>query len=421
MGGLGRLASEAVETSLEAVLRADVTVKAWAHIDPERARREAASAELRGVGRLSGLVVGVKDIFDTFDQPTQYGSSIYTGYRPVADAAAVALLREAGAVCLGKTVTAEFAYRHPGPTANPHRPTHTPGGSSMGSAAAVAAGMVDVGLGTQSGDSVVKPASFCGVYGFKPTFGTVSTSGVKALAPSLDTVGWLARDPFLLDEVRVQLTGRKEAPQLRRSPVIGLLRTPQWEECTGDSRQAVVAVADIAQALGADVTEVQMPAPAAGLGGRHIALMAYEAARSLAWEYRVRRDKLSPEMRELLDYGRSVEPTEVDEIQAQRAAALASFAEIFTRFTVLLTPVADGEAPVGLASTGTSRFGRLWTLLGLPAISVPAATGQTGLPVGVQLIGGAGDDGGLLAATIWLTGGKSVPPTGPVPYQGLLA
>jgi Asp-tRNA(Asn)/Glu-tRNA(Gln) amidotransferase A subunit family amidase len=413
-------ASDAVETALGVVLRTEPTLKAWAYLDPERARREAATSEVRGLGVLSGVVVGVKDLFDTADQPTQYGSPIYEGYRPVADAAAVALLREAGAVCLGKTVTAELGCTHPGPTTNPHRATHTPGGSSMGSAAAVAAGTVDLALGTQTAGSIIRPASFCGIYGFKPTFGSVSTAGVKCVAPSLDTVGWFARDPELLDEVRAQLTGRPEATPLRQSPTIGLLRTEQWAECAEQTRQALVAVADIAQALGAEVVNVEMPPPMVGLAAKHQAVLAYEAARALAWEHRVRRDRLSTALRELLDYGRTVGPAELDAIQAQKAAALAAAADLFTRCAAVLTPCVEGEAPRGLSSTGDPRFCALWSLLGLPAVSVPAATGPTGLPIGVQLVGGAGDDARLLAVIAWLTGGKVVPPTGPVPVQGLL-
>ena len=415
-----RPATEAVDAALEVVRRTDMTVKAWAFLDPERARREAAGAEVRGTGPLSGLVVGIKDLFDTADQPTQYGSPIYDGYRPVADAAVVALLREAGAVCLGKTVTAELGFASPGPTTNPHRATHTPGGSSMGSAAAVAAGMVDVAFGTQTAGSVIRPASFCGVYGYKPSFGMVPTAGMKGSAPSLDTVGWLARDLALVDEVRALITGRPAGQPLRVSPTIGLLRTDQWQDCSEDTQRAVVAVADIAQALGAEVVNVEMPDPMVGLAQKHRVVLAYEAARALAWEHRVRRDKLSPELRELLDYGRTVDPAEVDGVRAQKVAALASMAEVFGRCAALLTPAVTGEAPRGLTSTGDPRFCALWTLLGLPAVSVPAAIGATGLPLGVQLVGGAGDDARLLAVATWLTGGRAVPPTGPVPAQGLL-
>ncbi len=412
-------ATDAVEACLAVIQRTDPTIKAWAYLDPERARAEAASSQGRATGVLSGVVAGIKDLFDTSDEPTQYGSPIYEGYRPPADASAVALLREAGAVCLGKTVTAELGWLHPGPTTNPHRPAHTPGGSSMGSAAAVAAGMVDIALGTQTAGSVIRPASFCGVYGFKPTFGTVSMAGVKGVAPSLDTVGWLARDPGLLDDVRAQLTGRPGAARLEAPPTIGLLRTEQWDDCSEDSRRAVVAVAGIARALGAEVIDIEMPQPMIGLAGKQQTVMGYEGARSLAWEHRVRRDKLSSELLEALDSGRATDPADVDAVHAQKSAALAAVGEVFGRCAGLLTPAVNGEAPRGLASTGDPRFCRLWSLLGLPAVSVPAATGSTGLPVGVQLVGPAGEDARLLAVTTWLTGGKVVPPSGSA-AQGLL-
>ena len=210
------------QRALTLISTLEPTIHAWAYLDHERARREAAEAAMQG-GSLLGLVAGIKDIFDTADQPSEYGSPIYAGHQPLADASAVALLRQQGAVCIGKTVTSEFAFAHPGPTANPHRTTHTPGGSSMGSAAAVAAGMVDFAIGTQTAGSIIKPASFCGVYGFKPTFGNVSIAGAKAFAPSLDTVGWFARGPVLLDQVRVELTGQPEAAALGKAHRIGLL------------------------------------------------------------------------------------------------------------------------------------------------------------------------------------------------------
>ena len=416
----GRLATDAVDSALMVISTLEPTIHAWAYLDPDRARREAAEAAMRG-GSLLGLVAGVKDIFDTADQPSEYGSPIYAGHRPLADASAVALLREGGAVCIGKTVTSEFAFAHPGPTANPHRTTHTPGGSSMGSAAAVAAGMVDFAIGTQTAGSIIKPASFCGVYGFKPTFGSVSIAGAKAFAPSFDTVGWFARNPFLLDQVRVELTGQPEAAWLGHSPTIGLLRTEQWNECADDSMRAVVATADIAQALGAKVLNLDMPAAMAGLAGKQPTLMAYEASRSLAWEHRAKRDELSTELTEMLDRGRRADASEINAVRAQKSAALASCAELFARCSVILTPAVIGEAPQGLGQSGDSRFARLWSLLGLPAVSIPAATGSTGMPVGVQLVAPAGDDAHLLAVAAWVTGGKSVPVARVHAPQGVLA
>jgi Asp-tRNA(Asn)/Glu-tRNA(Gln) amidotransferase A subunit family amidase len=391
----------AVERALRAVEEREPEVRAWAWLDTDRAQAEAVAVERRGGGPLGGVVLGVKDIFDTWDQPTECGTPIFAGRRPRADAATVSLLRAAGAVCLGKTVTAELASSHPGPTTNPHRATHTPGGSSMGSAAAVACGMADIALGTQTAGSIIRPASFCGVFGFKPTFGTVSPAGVKLFAPSLDTVGWFARTPELLDAVRVCLTGRAPATPLTGPPRIGVLRTEQWPACAPESAQAVAEMADRARAADAQVSEVTQPDFLDGLAGE-LTVMAYESARTLAWEHRSHRDQLSPPLRDFLDLGAATDPAAYDRVLARRDAARAREAELFGACDVLLTPAVVGEAPLGLADTGDPQFARLWTLLGLPTVAIPAITGPTGLPVGVQLLARTGQDAALLAAACWL-------------------
>jgi Asp-tRNA(Asn)/Glu-tRNA(Gln) amidotransferase A subunit family amidase len=404
-----------VGQALDVVARAEPIVRAWAYLDPGRARREADAVDARTAGDargslpLAGLVLGVKDIFDTGDQPTEYGCRLYAGHRPTADASAVALLRTAGAVCLGKTVTAELACSQPGPTTNPHRATHTPGGSSSGSAAAVAAGMADVALGTQTAGSVIRPASFCGVYGFKPSFGTVSAAGVKICAPSLDTVGWFTRDPLLLDRVRICLTGRAPAPRLAAPPRLGLLRTDQWDACTADSQRAVQAAAAAARAAGAAVTDLGQPGFLTGLAGQHQVVMAYETARALAWEHSRHPGSLSAGLRRLLDQGRAVDPADYDAVLARRATALARIDELFAGHDAVLTPAVVGEAPEGLGSTGDPRCARLWSLLGLPSVNLPGAVGSTGLPVGVQLVGPPGRDAELLAITRWLAESGAAP------------
>jgi Asp-tRNA(Asn)/Glu-tRNA(Gln) amidotransferase A subunit family amidase len=408
-GGAGS-AVDAVERALRVVADREPVVRAWAHLSPDRARGEAREVDARaasaGAGGppLRGWVLGVKDVFDTADQPTECGTPIYAGRRPGADAAAVVLLRQAGAVCLGKTVTAELAFFSPGPTTNPHRPTHTPGGSSMGSAAAVATGMADIALGTQTAGSVIRPASFCGVYGFKPTFGSVPVAGVKLVAPSLDTVGWFAREPAALDRVRVALTGRPAAAALACAPVIGVLRTDEWHLCAPESRRAVRRLADAARAHGARVIEVPVPDFLDGLAAQQPTVMAYEAARTLAWERRAHGDRLSDGLREILDRGHATDPAEYDRVQARRRQATACLDELFDTADALLTPAVVGEAPAGLTTTGDPRFARLWTMLGTPSAAVPVGTGPTGLPVGAQLVGRAGDDGRLLAVLAWLAG-----------------
>jgi Asp-tRNA(Asn)/Glu-tRNA(Gln) amidotransferase A subunit family amidase len=403
----------AVERALEVVDEWEPTVHAFVHLDPDRARAEARTLAARG-GPLAGLALGVKDIFDTADQPTEYGSPIYAGHRPRADAAAVALLRAAGATALGKTVTTELAVFHPGPTGNPHRVTHTPGGSSSGSAAAVACGMVDVALGTQTAGSVIRPASYCGVLGFKPTFGSVATAGVKPVAPSLDTVGWFAREVALLDRVRVALTGRRPALLPRdTAPYLALVRTARWDDASDDGRVAVEEAARLASAVGATVVDRALPEPFDLLAADQPVVMACELARSFAWEWHHHRDRLSRSLQDLIERGLATDPDAHDDVRARAALARAAVDdEVFGDADALLTLSATGEAPEGLTSTGDPRFARLWTLLGLPTVSVPGLTGATGLPVGVQLVGRAGRDASLLATAEWLA---RVLPTAPAP------
>jgi Asp-tRNA(Asn)/Glu-tRNA(Gln) amidotransferase A subunit family amidase len=384
----------AVERAMETVRNREPTVRAWAFLDPDRARAEARALDARpgDPGPLDGLVLGVKDMFDTADQPTEYGSPIFAGHRPIADAGAVWLLRAAGAVCLGKTVTAELAGFHPGPTTNPHRPSHTPGGSSMGSAAAVATGMADVALGTQTAGSIVRPASYCGLFGFKPTFGSVTTSGLKLVAPSLDTVGWFARSTPQLDAIRVVLTGRSPAVALGRPPRLGLLAADA----------AVTEAARRAHAAQAGVGKRASPDWLGPLSEAHQVVHQYEAARALAWEHCVRRSQLSPNLAEFLDRGAAIDAAAYDAALESAAEARRDLSALFEESDVLLTPAAPGEAPEGLETTGDPHFSRPWTLLGLPCLSVPGLVGATGLPLGVQLVGRPGDDALVLAVGAWL-------------------
>jgi Asp-tRNA(Asn)/Glu-tRNA(Gln) amidotransferase A subunit family amidase len=396
-------AKTAVRNSLEQVASLDEQVRAWAFVDPERALAEAELVDARPAGDLTGFTWAAKDVFDTADQPTAYGTELYRGNRPSADASAVALLRRAGAVCIGKTVTAELACSHPGPTTNPHRESHTPGGSSMGSAAAVACAMVDFALGTQTAASIVRPASFCGIFGFKPTFATVSTAGVKAVAPSLDTVGWFARDPALLGSVLEVLTRRRPGPPPMRRAKVAVLRTEAWDMCEDDSKAAVAATAERLADAGAAVEEVGSPDYLAGLSEQHGTVMAYEAARALAYEHTEHRDELSGELVELLDRGLAVDPLAYDAARAQASVGRRLMGDFFARFDAIVTPAVIGEAPPSLETTGDPRFGRTWTMLGLPVVAVPAAVGRTGLPVGVQLVGAPFADHDLLALASRIT------------------
>jgi Asp-tRNA(Asn)/Glu-tRNA(Gln) amidotransferase A subunit family amidase len=397
---LGDDPGDAVEAALGVIALREPVVRAWAFLDP--------ALPSVGNGPLRGVTVGVKDVIDTADMPTEYGSAVYAGHRPLADAASVAMLRSAGAVVLGKTVTAELAWFTPGPTTNPWRPTHTPGGSSSGSAAAVACGMVDVALGTQTGGSVIRPASFCGVFGLKPTFGSVPTSGVKPAAPSLDTVGLFARDVDTLSAVAsVLVAGFVDD----RSPVkFAFVPTDDWDRADADCL-AVVSAAASAVGTGPPVA---LPPSFVGLAELQPVVQAYEGARALAWERSFRRSLLSEGLNGILDWGAAIDHLEYLAVLERVSAARASAAALFGDADVLVTPAVVGEAPLGLSSTGDPRFCRLWTLLGYPTISVPGSVGSTGLPIGVQLVARPWQEGRLLAAARvlhdhLLPGGGGVP------------
>jgi Asp-tRNA(Asn)/Glu-tRNA(Gln) amidotransferase A subunit family amidase len=370
---------DALERALQVVDEREPVVRAWVHLDRDRARKEAGRAPL---GPLSGLLFGVKDIFDTGDQPTSYGSPIYSGYRPLADAAVVSLLRGAGAVALGKTVTTELAWASPGPTTNPHRSSHTPGGSSSGSAAGVAAGMVDFAVGTQTAGSIVRPASFCGVLGLKPTFGLLPTSGVKQEAPSLDTIGLFAREFEVMTAAIRALTGSRAVAR-SDPPRLAFMGTDLWDGADADCQAIVLRAAEL---LGATTRE--LPDEFVGIADESSPIQAFEGARSYAWERRTHVDMISATLREILDWGAGIELSEYASLHRRMTSARSaeSLDRLFADVDVIVTPASVGEAPEGLSSTGNPRFNRLWTALGCPALNVPGFVGSTGLPIGVQLV-----------------------------------
>ena len=321
----GRTTSEeAVGACLARIAEREDAVRAWAFLDPDLALAQARArdAAAKPAGPLHGVPVGIKDIFDTADMPTEMGSPIYAGHRPAADAAAVAILRSAGAVILGKTITAEFAGTHPGPTTNPHDRTRTPGGSSQGSAASVADGMVPVALGTQTGGSVLRPSSYCGIVGFKPTFGTFNRAGIKFAAESLDTIGLHARKLEDIVLVRDVLTGRepKGIAPLERPPRIGVCRTFLWHLAESETVSAIEEAADAIRKAGAVVDEIELPAAFAALTDARRAINDYERARAMAHEWRTDRERLSPAMRKTVANGFAVP-------HAEYRAALAATEE----------------------------------------------------------------------------------------------
>ena len=387
-----------VERALRTIERLDGQVGAFVTGDPERARMRGRIA----TGPLTGLTLGVKDIIDTADAPTSYGSPIYAGYQPLADAACVALLEAAGAVSVGKTVTTEFAFFRPGTTRNPHDLTRTPGGSSSGSAAAVACGMVDLALGSQTAASLTRPASYCGVVGFKPSFGRYALAGVKGLAPSFDTLGTIAADVATVIAADGVLAG--PAPTPRRisaaaPPRVGVCRTPWWERGEAGMQAALMQAASLFAAH-TTVEDVELGAFADG-ADLHILIMGYEAAQSLAWEYHRHKEMLSPEISRLIEAGRGITEAEYRTAVARAEEARRRAVDLFERYDVLLAPAAPGEAPAGHGGTGDPVFSRLWTLLRLPTVTLPGLVGEAGLPVGVQLLGSLGGDLPLLTYALW--------------------
>jgi amidase len=397
-------AQDAIRSSLARIKAREAMVRAWAHLDPDRALIQARSLDRGSLrGPLQGVPVGIKDVLDTFDMPTQMGSPIYRGYQPTADAAVVALLRAAGAVILGKTVTAEFAGLTPGVTTNPHDPPRTPGGSSSGSAAAVADGMVPLALGTQTGGSVLRPASFCGVIGFKPSFGTINRAGLKFAAESLDTIGLFARTIQDIALGYGVLTGAgAPVPALSAAPRIGLCRTFLWHQAEPETVAAVEGAAAALSDAGAKVEEVTLADKFVALAeDRHI-INNVERSRAMAFEWAHHREQISAGLSAQLERGRAT-------AQARYFAALATAEDLrrwldamFRAHDALLAPCVDGEAPVGLATTGNPDFQAIWTVLHVPTISLPTARGPNGMPVGVQLIGRNRDDARLLAVSDWV-------------------
>jgi Asp-tRNA(Asn)/Glu-tRNA(Gln) amidotransferase A subunit family amidase len=400
----GSLTCEALARAcLERIAAREPVVHAWRELDAERMLARARELDRSPrMGPLHGLPVAIKDIIATADFPTRYGSTIYEDHQPPADAACVSLVKAQGAVIPGKTVTTEFAYFQPGPTANPVNSHHTPGGSSSGSAAAVADWMVPLALGTQTAGSVIRPAAFCGIVGFKPTFGRLNLTGAKPFAPNLDTLGCFARDVGDIELLRSALTGdayRPLQPPAARVRV-GVYRSREWSIAEPQAQQVVLDVAEHLRS-DADVLDVDVPAADAATDAQAI-VMAFEAAQSLSHEYRAHRDALSPRLVGLIESGRAV--SYADYVTALRAAAGArtAFRAVLDAYDVLLMPSAPGEAPRGLAATGDPIFNRGATMLGVPAITLPVGKGDHGLPLGVQLIGAWDRDRDLLAIAHWL-------------------
>lgn len=416
--GSGRLTSEElVGACLDRIAAVEEQVRAWAFLDPSNALEQAREAdrarrEGKSLGPLHGIPVGVKDILDTKDMPTEYGTVLHAGRRPGEDAAAVSLLREAGAVILGKTVTTELAVFCPGKTRNPHDLGRTPGGSSSGSAAAVAAFMTPLAVGTQTNGSVIRPASFCGVYGYKPSYGLISRHGVLRQSPPLDQLGVFARtveDAARVAERMMAFDGRDPAMRLQSPPALlealeeaspdplrlAFVKTPVWDRADADTREAFAAL--VARLEGIAV-EIELPDLFCDAVEIHRTIMEADLARSFEGEYARGKDSLSPILREMIERGQRVRAGEYDDALGRVPELNLALEEVFERYDAILTPAVAGEAPIGLASTGSPIFCTIWTLCGLPAITLPVLKGAHGMPLGVQLVGGRGRDARLLRA-----------------------
>jgi Asp-tRNA(Asn)/Glu-tRNA(Gln) amidotransferase A subunit family amidase len=405
-----------VEACLARIRKVDPQVQAWAFLDPDHALAQARAAdELRlsgqAVGPLHGVPIGIKDIFDTADMPTEYGSPIFAGRTPARDATIIATLRAAGAVIMGKTVTTEFAYFSPGKTRNPHNPEHTPGGSSSGSAAAVGANMVPLAIGSQTNGSTIRPAAYCGVVGFKPTHGLISRHRALALSRTLDHVGLFARSVDDIALLAEQLIGYDEhdpdtrprahipfaevaAEEPPLPPMFAFIKTAVWERADNDTKEGF---AEIVDSLGGQVEDVEL-FPSAEKGWEwHQTIMAAEMAFNFEREWKDARERLSEQLRAQIERGREVCAVDYQRALRQIAPIHESFVELFEqRYDAILTPAAPSAAPQDLGATGDPSFCTLWTLCGMPCITLPLLQSAGGLPIGVQLVGPRGGDARLL-------------------------
>jgi Asp-tRNA(Asn)/Glu-tRNA(Gln) amidotransferase A subunit family amidase len=416
-------AVDVTQACLDRIAAIEPAVQAWAWLDGDHAMAQARALDAhrstgRPLGPLHGLPVGIKDIIDTARIPTCNGTALDAGRVPVADAFVVERLKAAGAIIMGKTVSTELAYLQPGKTRNPHDPERTPGGSSSGSAAAVAAGMVPLAIGTQTGGSVIRPAAYCGVVGFKPSFGAIPRAGVLVQSPSLDTIGVFARgveDAALVAEAlyghhpadratqpsphpRLLETARTAPPVV---PTLAFVRPPGWDAADADTKSVF---AELVEALGDRCFEAALPNAFDEAAAIRQRINLAEMAKAY-YSYEKRgRDMLSPLMQEALDAGKAVTARDYIAALDWPDVLYAGLGEIFERCDAIVTPAAPGPAPAGLGSTGSSIFNGLWTLCGTPAVAIPLHVAEGGLPISVQLVSRRGDDARLLRTARWLAG-----------------
>ena len=403
----GKTTCEAVTRAcLERIAARDAAVQAWQYIDPEQAIAEARARDRTDKrGALIGVPFNVKDIIDTSDMPTEYGSPIYAGFRPRADAACVALSRKAGAVLLGKAVTTEFANVHPSKTRNPLDLNRTPGGSSSGSAASVADHMVALSVGSQTSGSTVRPASYCGVFGYRPTYGDMRCVGIKEAAGSLDTLGLIARSVEDIALFRDVLLGIEPVPITADVPAprIGFCRTHLWPILEPSTPELFENAARRLAGAGAEVTDVELPADFAGLPDAHRLIAGFEFSRNFTWEIEHHGEKISDTLRNgRIKDGLACSFESYLEARALAERCRQSIASVCENYDVLLTACATGEAPLGFATTGNLKLALIWTTSHVPAISVPVFKGPNGMPIGAYLIGKRNRDRELFASARWI-------------------
>jgi Asp-tRNA(Asn)/Glu-tRNA(Gln) amidotransferase A subunit family amidase len=403
----GELTAEAVvQSCFERVAEREPVVRAWSHLAKESALAKARELDREGHKTLlRGVPFGIKDIFDTCDMPTTYGSPIYVGCRPSNDASAAALPRAAGGILLGKTVTTEFANRQPGPTTNPHDPGFTPGGSSSGSAAAVADHMVPLAIGTQTGGSVIRPAAYCGVVGFKPSFGLFPPAGMRINTETLDTVGIMARSVGDIALFRSAMTAIPYMPPAlpESAPRLGLCRGPHWEEAEPEGRAVLEAAAERLARAGAAVSEAELPQACGESDERQRVLGSFEGLRNHMPELYRHEALLSARLREeKIALGRELTLEAFRRACRGAEVARAAAQDWASGFDAILTLPAPGQAPRGLADTGSAVFNALWTQLYMPCLTISAGHGPDGLPVGIQLVARRHADEHLLQVALWV-------------------
>ncbi|MDQ0757330.1 amidase [Arthrobacter sp. B3I4] len=409
-----RTVSETARECLDTIQAREPDIKAFVHLDPEAVLAEARELDRIPPGDrakpLLGLPVGVKDLIDTADQPTEYGSRLFAGHRPAGDAAVVRKLRDAGALPVGKTVTTEFACFSPGPTRNPRDLQRTPGGSSSGSAAAVAAGMLPVALGTQTAGSVIRPASFCGIVGFKPTFGAIDRTGVFPISETLDTVGLLSRSvadiSVVFDVVRAGSSrsdaqagagaGATVSPGGTKPVRLGFARPVEWDRADPETRAGLEALKLQLMDSNTQVVETSLPAEYDGLTAAQSLIMDFEVSKALMSRCEKNPELVSSSLMEVLKRGAAISASDYSAALELADKCRAMLPEVFGAIDAVVVPAVIGEAPMGLQATGDPLFGRSWTLLHCPAISLPLLEGPNGLPVGVQLVGNLHRDDDLL-------------------------